>query len=102
MEANRFKKYEEISTREWPADLGTWEKLFLANVAMHKGNAALGMPYTPIPELILDMFARIGRARAGNEAIIMYPFNYQPASFMRWDYNLSCKKFSAWAWLPFI
>jgi|GEM_PF-1415215 len=81
MSEELFKKYEEMAQEEWPEDLGLWKNLFLGNIALAKENLAKGMPYTPIPELQLEMFARIARARMSGKPIVMYPFNYGPELF---------------------
>lgn len=85
MTEDKFTQYEAFAAREWPSDLGLWKNLLLGFIANMRLNIAAGAPETPMGEYMLDMFARIARARLEGKPLIMHPFNYGPELFYAMD-----------------
>lgn len=85
MTEDKFTKYEQFAAQEWPSDLGLWKNLLLASIANTRLNLEIGANETPMGEYLIDMFARIAKARLEQKPIIMHPFNYGPELFYAMD-----------------
>lgn len=85
MNEDMLKDYESLSMREWPSDLGLWKTLFTGFLNVVKMKLAAGEPDTPYNELILELFARVARARMANKPVLFYSFNCGPELFYSMD-----------------
>jgi benzoyl-CoA reductase/2-hydroxyglutaryl-CoA dehydratase subunit BcrC/BadD/HgdB len=71
-----FKKYKKLGRGNWGKDLGLWKTLY--NGAL---NQIKEEEFTPLTEMMLDVFLSVPDARREGNPIIMYPFNYEPHIF---------------------
>jgi len=85
MTEEMMKEYQEFAQREWPSDLGLWKTIFLGFLGLVQANLAMGAPDSPANELILELFARVARARMNNKPIVLHSFNCGPELFYAMD-----------------
>ncbi|MFX1444408.1 MAG: 2-hydroxyacyl-CoA dehydratase [Promethearchaeota archaeon] len=71
-----FNKYKKLGRGNWGKDLRLWKMLYMGAI-----NNLKDEEFTPIAEMLLDVFLSIPRARSNDTPIIMYPFNYEPQLF---------------------
>lgn len=80
LDLEQYKKYKKLGRGNWGKDLRIWKTLYIGAINQLKDEE-----FTPISEMLLDVFLSVVRARRNNNPIIMYPFNYEPQLFYAMD-----------------
>ena len=64
----------------WGKDLALWKTMYFGMLNVFKEE-----DFTPVVEMMINMFLEIPKARKEGKSIIMYPFNYGPEIFHAMD-----------------
>ena len=64
----------------WGKDLALWKTMYMGMLNVFKEE-----DFTPVVEMMINMFLELPKARKEGKSIIMYPFNYGPEIFYAMD-----------------
>ena len=75
-----FNKYKKLDRGSWGKDFALFKAMYMAFL-----NRVKDEDFSPVVELLLNVFLDIRKARKEGTPIIMYPFNYGPELFHAMD-----------------
>jgi len=71
-----FNKYKKLGRGNWGKDLAMWKMMYMGFLNERKDEE-----FTPILELLFNIFLDLPKARKEETPVIMHPFNYGPELF---------------------
>jgi len=80
LDEETFKKYKKMGRGAWGKDLALWKTMYMGMLNVFKEE-----DFTPVVEMMINMFLELPKARKEGKSIIMYPFNYGPEIFYAMD-----------------
>ncbi|MHA2035953.1 MAG: 2-hydroxyacyl-CoA dehydratase [Promethearchaeota archaeon] len=80
MDIELYNRYKKLGKGSWGKDLLMWKTMY--NVFLNRNKDE---EFTPITELLLNVFLDIPKARKEEKPVIMHPFNYGPELFYAMD-----------------
>ena len=82
LDVELFNKYKKLGRGSWGKNLALFKAMYMAFL-----NRVKDEDFTPVVELLLNIFLDIRKTRKEGTPIIMYPFNYGPETFHAMDFT---------------